>query len=191
MYVDDGLLAIDVGASTGAFTFFAWRMSRRVLAIESSASKIASIHKAAQMQHAYDGDITLLHGLVSNRSGEMLSTDSAETVTAIVLDELVQTLPLTTRNDMYKRAIIRVNSAEFEMSAFRHAEKLFTRLQIQAILIGRHLTSRFLVANERLQALEMIQFLERFGLFPFSYNGSQLNVADLESWPSDVFWRLV
>ena len=184
-------------------------MNRKVVAVEPFIDNIYRIHKAAKLENV-ESNIVLIQNALWNRRNQMRELRPVDAniaaqrltlnvlknvrpggelnnnkylVETILLDDLVEHLPLRSDGSPFSRAIIKIDIEGHETFAFEKASKLFDRLDIIYI----QMEWRHLIKNSLAQVNEMMQFLTERGFNPYFF-GVQLNRKNFKEWPFDVAW---
>jgi FkbM family methyltransferase len=199
----------DIGAHIGIFTLFAAKLGRKVISVEPFYENFIRIQKAAQIENVTNNIILVANGIsdkkghvyklrknVKNIGGQGID-DTFNNVNnslayklnnryyfkSIEMNDLILALP-----DSFKEAILKIDIENYEIKAFKQAEKLFDRVKFHAIFMewmGKNRKSRF---SEN----DIGIFLD----FMYSRNFKCFNPFGLEElerklwkfWPGDIIW---
>ena len=196
----------DIGAQLGQFTLFAAKLGRKVIAVEPFSDSFIRIHKAAQLESLTD-KITLITNGVSNKRGivkklkkndkniggqgidenspvdaSLINKDKFYLRT-IEMDDLITVLPRD-----FSEAIMKIDIEDYEIKAFKKADKLFARVKFHAVFIewmGKNRASRFTESDINI----FLDFMYSRGFLC----RNPLNLVELKReswrfWPGDVVW---
>ena len=195
-------------------------MGRDVVTVEPFYDNFIRIHKAAKLENIEKritlitnaisnkrNDIKLLEKNENNIGGQSLlsyrnkvftredlvSEDRKRNkflVETILMDDLVDYLPLRRNNKSYEKAILKIDIEGFEPYAFQYSKKLFARLDIQVIFMEWGKTGREDYLQEYIK--QMINFLYSKNLYPYTgFKGDTfiLNRDEWVNWPWDIVWH--
>jgi FkbM family methyltransferase len=152
-------MVIDVGANIGLYTLFAAKVGRDVLCVEPFEDNVLKLHKSVKLQN-FETQITLINNVVTNKRNETknlypqkknygnqmidktynknnsVSDDKNYLINSIVLDDLVNYLPINKRtNQVYEKAIMKIDIESFEPVAFQSASVLLDAIDIRIIFM--------------------------------------------------------
>ena len=89
----------------------------------------------------------------------------------------------------FRKAIMRMNLGGGEHRAFQHAKFLFKEIQITYVFIDwanlKHLTS----GDDLSLVSDMIQYFNKRGYVPRSYDGKVLSTKKWQQWPNNIYWQ--
>jgi FkbM family methyltransferase len=212
--VHEDWFVIDIGAHLGLYTLFGASIGRKVLAVEPFYNSYIRLHKAAVKAGTW-GNITLVINAVSDKPNEIkylqkhtnigqqsilhgktydakfknsLSPDKAKHyVPTIVLDDLVNVLPLNDNQKRFKRAIMKIDCEAHEPYVFQRASKLFDQIQFCMIFMEwGNLIKKNYPNNEREQ---MLGFLYARDFKAHDTAEKPLERENYKKWPIDVIWK--
>jgi FkbM family methyltransferase len=205
---------IDIGAHLGLYTLFGASVGRQVLAVEPFYDSNIRLHKAAQLTGRAEY-ITLITNAVSDKSNEIktlqkhsnigqqyISNDKTYDlnyknslpqheakyyVSTIVLDDLVDYIPLNKNNQRYQKAIMKIDCEAHEPYVFQRASQLFDQVDVCVILMEwEHVKNRNYAHNER---DKMLRFLYSKGFVSYDLNGNVLDRGNYKTWTFDIIWK--
>ncbi len=205
---------IDIGAHLGLYTLFGASVGRQVLAVEPFYDSNIRLHKAAQLTGTAEY-ITLITNAVSDKSNEIknlqknanigeqsISNDKTYDlnfknslppneakyyVSTIVLDDLVDYIPLNKNNQRYQKAIMKIDCEAHEPYVFQRVSQLFEQVNVCVILMEwLHLKNGNYPKNER---DKMMDFLYSKGYLSHDLNGKTLDRSNYKAWADDIVWK--
>jgi len=194
-------------------------MGHNVVIIEPFEENILRIHKAVYLEYLQD-KVVLVKNAISNKRNEiMLLTKLEEAniggqtlmnknnkeqkfsrndlqnnkylVETILLDDLVDYIPLNKYGQRHRRAIIKIDIESFEPHAFSNCKKLFALYDVRMIFMEwvkliQHRESESMINN-------MLDFFYSYNLEPFTVNDEKLpkkiRFNDTIVWPWDIIWK--
>ena len=176
-------------------------MGQKVISIEPFYDNIIRIHKSAVLENTKD-KITLINNALSNKRNEikllqqdvknvggqgllenknkLFSREDLKSnkylVETILLDDILEYIPKNSKNENYKKAIIKIDIQGFEAFAFQGAKKLFDTFEIQVIFMEWVLLPPQTESHQIIR--EMIDLIYSHNLKP--YDGDKL--LEKENW---------
>jgi FkbM family methyltransferase len=150
----------DIGAQIGQYSLFAAKLGHNVIAVEPFYNSLIRIHKAARLERLESrirlfpnaisdkrGEIKLLHKNEHNIGGQALrkyeygsytKSDLASNkylVETILLDDLLEYLPIKGDREQEVNAIMKLDIEGFEWQALSQAYKLFRLVDIRVVFM--------------------------------------------------------
>jgi len=199
-----GMDVLDLGANLGLFTLPAAMMGRRVLAVEA-LPKHAHMLRASIRANNFQDKVTLLNNAISGvravvefepTPGNMGATFLAKIfpqhaqvqigptrVHSILMDDLLHAT-------QFSQAIMKIDIESQEPEAFRHAEKLFSAVDIRYVLMEwDKMPITPVVFAERIGHIEaMIDFFFSRGYQVYTEQWEILERLYWREWPRNVIW---
>jgi FkbM family methyltransferase len=214
------VLVFDMGAQIGQYSMFAAKMGHTVITIEPFEDNIQRIHKAVYLEQLQDSVVLVKNALSSKRNQILLlSKDSINIgrqtlmnkqnneqtffksdmstnkylVETILMDDLIDYIPLNKYGKRHEKAIIKIDIESFEPHAFSNCTKLFNMYDIRLIFMEWfhliHYKELALLINN------MLDFFYSYGLEPYSLNYMKLpkkiRYDDNINWPKDLVWKRI
>ena len=209
-----------MGANIGQYSLFAAKMGHDVVIVEPFEDNILRIHKAVYLEYLQDR-IVLVKNALSNKRNEIKllkieienigaqslmniysinktysRSDMASNkylVETILMDDLIDYVPLNKYGKRHEKAIIKIDIESFEPYAFSNCKKLFALYDIQRIVMewGN------LIMHKELGLLtnQMLDFFYSYNLEPYSINDKKLpkkiRYDDDIKWPFDIIWKRI
>lgn len=182
-----------------------------VVAIEPFYDNIIRIHKASILENLTNS-ITLIRNALTDQRNQIkllsnpLKNVAAQTlvenihkqykkselssnkylVETILLDDIIEFLPLEKRKRFSKKAIMKIDIEGLEAFAILSGKRLFDILDIQVVIMEWEYCKR--ITNHHTKVEEMILFFINKNLVPHSIEGLKLNSNNWKNWPWDVYW---
>ena len=214
MIDDPELMVIDIGSNIGLYSLFSSKLGRDVLSVEPFEDNIIRFHKAVKIQ-GLENRITLLNNVVYNKPGiikkiyyhngnygnQMVEKQSDDKykqaddkflVKSIVLDDLIEYLPIDKKtNQIYKKAIMKIDIEGFEAIAFQSIKKLLKSIDIKVIFMEWVHVKRAIEGTfEDKCLIDMVDLLKSNGYQPFTVKNELLDFNKYKQWThGDVCWR--
>jgi FkbM family methyltransferase len=198
---------LDIGGQLGQYTLFAAKLGRKCITIEPFYDSYIRFHKSVKLENLEDNILLLTYG-ISDKRGELkrLTKDSSGNVGAqtllndsndysinktnitlnekylietILLDDITEVLP-----DDFINCVMKIDIEGYESKAFREASKLFTRLNILAIIIEWSWRNNPLIKDE--ENVELLNFFITRNYEFRTVKMDLLKMNDWKTWPMDV-----
>ena len=110
-------------------------------------------------------------------------------VETILMDDILNYLPMRRDNTSYEKAIMKIDIEGFEPYAFQYSKNLFKKLDIQLIFMewGKFTKEKHLHVFIR----QMMNFFYSINLNPYSSYRDRftLEKKDWKEWPWDIVWK--
>ena len=207
-----------MGAQVGQYSLFAAKMGHDVVIVEPFEDNILRIHKAVYLEYLQDrivlvknalsnkrNDIKILQKDPNNVGGQTLlnkyninqtysRSDMASNkylVETILMDDLIDYIPLNKYGKRHEKAIIKIDIENFEPYAFSNCKKLFALYNIQRIFMEwgnliKHAELGLLINN-------MLDFFYSYNLEPYSIShrklAKKMRYDDNITWHFDIIWK--
>ena len=198
----------DIGAHIGQYTLFAAKFERKVISVEPFYENYIRIQKAAQIENLTNNIILVANGIsdkkgqvsklkrsekniggqgiddtFADKSSSSYNPDDRYYLKTIELDDLILVL-----SDNFKEAILKIDIEDYEIKAFKKAQRLFNRVKFHAIFMewmGKNRKSRFV--EKDIEIFLDFMYVRKFKCFnPFGLK--ELERKLWKFWPGDIIW---